>query len=55
MTDDAVECGDIRQACIAHIVEAVKEAQTHPQWLISPYVDLIDPTGAKKLAIEQSN
>lgn len=55
MTDNAVECGDIQQACIAYRDEAAKKVQTHSQWLISPYVDLIDATGAKRLAIEQSN
>jgi len=54
LTYDPVDCDNIQQACIAYRDEAARDDSSQRQWLLSPYVDLINATGAKKLAIEQS-
>jgi hypothetical protein len=54
LTNDPVDCEDIQQACITYRDEAAKDSPAQRRWLSSPYLDLINATGAKKLAIEQS-
>ncbi|KAH6695987.1 prion-inhibition and propagation-domain-containing protein [Leptodontidium sp. MPI-SDFR-AT-0119] len=54
LTYDPVDCDNIQQACIAYRDEAVRDGSSKRRWLSSPYVDLIKASGAKKLAIKQS-